>query len=164
MLVAGALPYHHCLPLPGLLPSPVGSTATSENQPPCWLFRLCMATVDGGNHGELLSQCPYPSQKLQNLFFFLTLIENWFLPQWIIFKQCPQNNPFASSYHRQDFKMWIKVEFCWWLIEQWFPLENLWMFWLSVFCFSVYTVYTSNIINDYGNKFIHDDLFSQDIR
>uniref|UniRef100_A0A8P0SWH7 Solute carrier family 9 member C2 (putative) n=2 Tax=Canis lupus familiaris TaxID=9615 RepID=A0A8P0SWH7_CANLF len=35
---------------------------------------------------------------------------------------------------------------------------------ICVFCFLVYIVCTGNITNDYGNKFIHDGSFSQDIR
>lgn len=35
---------------------------------------------------------------------------------------------------------------------------------VCVFCLSVYIVHTSNILNDLGNKFIHDDSFGQDIR
>lgn len=33
-----------------------------------------------------------------------------------------------------------------------------------VFCLSVYIVHTSNILNDLGDKFIHDDSFGLDIR
>lgn len=47
------------------------------------------------------------------------------------------------NYWRQDLKMWINIEFWFWLIEQWFPLKNLLMFWfcLYVLFFSLYCMY-----------------------
>lgn len=140
--VAGACPYptrgHYCLLLLRFFCDPAGSTAASVMAPA--LLAL---------HGRCWMWQLWRA-RLSVFSSLLEMTKSIFLSFILKTNFCP-----SIVYSSNVYKTALLLRFG--------QLINGLVLTICVFCFLVYLVSTSNIVDDYGNKFVHDDSFSQDI-